>query len=244
LKAVLKTSFSLNPQVQPSNGAEFLSGLRKTDKLKPVVTLVVYFGADDWDGPRSLKDMLEETSEAVLKHVNDCNLNLIVPREILDFTKFSSDLGKVLHYIAVSESLEGVKQLAEDPAFMEVGNESVRLINECTGSNIPIEEEERKTNMCKGLADWKEELLAEGITAGKLEGRQEGRLEGKCEGRLESQLEMISKKLKKGKSVQVIAEEMEEEPDEIERICKVIEECGVESPIETIVEAVMSRVQN
>ena len=30
---------------------EFLSGLRKGDKLIPIITAVVYFGAEPWDGP-------------------------------------------------------------------------------------------------------------------------------------------------------------------------------------------------
>jgi len=198
------------------NSAEFLSGLRKTDKLKPVITLVVYFGADEWDGPRSLKDMLGTVSEAVLKHVSDYKLNLIVPREIKDFSKFSSDFGKVMHYIAVSGSREGLKQLAADPAFQKVGNESVRLINECTNSNIPIDEERKETNMCKGLLEWKEEE--------------------RLEGRLEGQLELIIKKMKKGKTVPEIAEDMEQDPAEIKRLCTVISESGVDSGIEKIMQ--------
>lgn len=35
---------------------EFLSGFYKTDRLIPVVTLVIYFGPDRWDGPLTLKE--------------------------------------------------------------------------------------------------------------------------------------------------------------------------------------------
>lgn len=34
--------------------AEFLSGMKKEDHLLPVVTLVVYFGQEPWDGPISI----------------------------------------------------------------------------------------------------------------------------------------------------------------------------------------------
>lgn len=37
---------------------EFLSGLRKGDKLIPIITAVVYLGEDPWDGPRSLFDII------------------------------------------------------------------------------------------------------------------------------------------------------------------------------------------
>jgi hypothetical protein len=40
-------------------GAEFLSGFQKEDRLKPVITLTLYFGSEDWDAPRSLFDMFE-----------------------------------------------------------------------------------------------------------------------------------------------------------------------------------------
>ena len=35
------------------HGGEFLSGFLRTDKLKPVITLVIYFGTSEWDAPRS-----------------------------------------------------------------------------------------------------------------------------------------------------------------------------------------------
>ena len=38
---------------------EFLSGFKKTDRLHPVISLCVYYGESEWDGPFSLKDMLE-----------------------------------------------------------------------------------------------------------------------------------------------------------------------------------------
>lgn len=34
--------------------AEYLSGFFKTDRIRPVITLVIHFGADKWDGPLSL----------------------------------------------------------------------------------------------------------------------------------------------------------------------------------------------
>ena len=39
-------------------GSELLSGLRKGDRLVPVVTIVLYWGASDWDGCRSIHELL------------------------------------------------------------------------------------------------------------------------------------------------------------------------------------------
>ena len=48
-----------------ATGAEFISGFHKNDKLIPVITLVLFFNADEWDGPRSLMDMMEITNPTV-----------------------------------------------------------------------------------------------------------------------------------------------------------------------------------
>lgn len=37
---------------------EFLSNMKKEDRIKPVVTLVLYYGEKPWDGPESLIDMM------------------------------------------------------------------------------------------------------------------------------------------------------------------------------------------
>ncbi|RHO24211.1 hypothetical protein DW212_09645, partial [Eubacterium sp. AM18-10LB-B] len=41
-----------------ANRDEFLSGMRKEERIHPVFTLVVYYGEKPWDGPRRLKDMM------------------------------------------------------------------------------------------------------------------------------------------------------------------------------------------
>jgi hypothetical protein len=41
------------------NADELLSGLSKADRIKPVITLVLYYGEKDWDGPVKLSDMMD-----------------------------------------------------------------------------------------------------------------------------------------------------------------------------------------
>ena len=55
---------------------EFISGIRKTDRFLPVITLVLYYGEEDWDGPISLHDMLD-VPETIKKYINDYQLNII-----------------------------------------------------------------------------------------------------------------------------------------------------------------------
>ena len=63
---------------------EFLSGLRKGDKLIPIITAVVYLGDTPWDGPRSLHDMLDFKNDVIKSYVPDYKLNLISPADMED----------------------------------------------------------------------------------------------------------------------------------------------------------------
>ena len=42
---------------------EFLSRMKKTDKLLPVITIVVYYGEKPWDGAKTLHEMLDILEE-------------------------------------------------------------------------------------------------------------------------------------------------------------------------------------
>ncbi len=54
---------------------EFLSNMKKTDRLHPVISLCVYYGENPWDGPRCLMDMLEVPDE-IRPLVSDYRMNL------------------------------------------------------------------------------------------------------------------------------------------------------------------------
>ncbi|MDY5102255.1 MAG: Rpn family recombination-promoting nuclease/putative transposase [Agathobacter sp.] len=156
---------------------EFLSGFHRDDRLMPVVTITVYWGSKEWDGPRCLYDMISSTDERLKKFVSDYHINLVVPQEITDFDKFRTTLGEVLEAIKVSEDKEAMKQLlATNPQFAEMDNESVAAINTFIGVNIPVNTEGSVTDMCKAWEDQKEEGRTEGRTEGLTEGRTEGHL--------------------------------------------------------------------
>ena len=86
--------------------------------------------------------------------------------------------------------------------------------------------------MCEALRelfkDDFEEARRKGAETGLQEGRraglQEGRQEGLREGLLRSLIVLVIKKMKKGKTVSVIAEELEEETEVIQRIYDLVSE--------------------
>ena len=88
---------------KPTDG-EFLGGFWKTDRLIPDVTLVIFFGSDDWDAPLSLREMYSNTSSAILAHTPDYHVNLIAPGKMSDedIDEFNSNLREVMLYIRYS----------------------------------------------------------------------------------------------------------------------------------------------
>lgn len=61
----------------------------------PVITLFISFSPEEWDGPRSLAEMVGIKDEAVLARMPDYRINLVSPAEIgkEEFGKFHSALG-------------------------------------------------------------------------------------------------------------------------------------------------------
>ena len=79
-------------------------------------------------------------------------------------------------------------------------------------------EEGRAEGREEGRIEGREEGREEGRIEGREEGRIEGRVEGREEGRKEVLIIQITKKLAKGKTAAQIAEELEIEQAEVERL--------------------------
>lgn len=147
---------------------EFLSGLRKGDKLMPIITAVVYLGEDPWDGPRSLFDMLDVQDERLYRFLNDYKLNLISPADMADeeFQKFHTDLGFAMKLIK-HQSTDA------DEVIMKEGNRKVStdtayFLNAAIKLGLEFEEEEGGVIMCKSMEN---RMLKEKVT-GAIQGMQ------------------------------------------------------------------------
>ena len=148
--------------------AEYLSGLKKEDRILPVITLVVYWGSEEWDGPRRLHEMFEGLPQSFLRYVPDYQINLLAPRECDKLDMFTTQLGDVMRLIAVSydknkllELVEGQKKTYENLPMAEV-----RLVNEFTNLNVRKTRGKETGNVCKAVEDIKEEAMEKERTSG------------------------------------------------------------------------------
>ena len=89
-------------------GGEYLSGFLKEDHIKPVITLVIHFGAEEWDGPLSLHEMMPIRDMEILSYVENYRIHLIDPAKLTEeeLNKFSTSMREVMGYIKYSNNKE------------------------------------------------------------------------------------------------------------------------------------------
>ena len=151
------------------NGAEYLSGFTKKDRILPVITLCICFDKAKWDGPRSLSDMFARTDTELIRYVNDYRLNLITPAEINDAGKFASELGLVMEFIQNADDREWMRDIMKkEGRYSSVDVNTVDIINTYTNARIStMGAKEGRVNMCKGIQGLEDEARAEGRAEGE-----------------------------------------------------------------------------
>ena len=142
---------------------EFLSGFTKQDKLIPVITLVVYFGSNNWDGPTNIREMFGNVKESIAKYLPNYHINLISPDLSDDeLDKLSSELGVVMKFIKQSrDKKKMLENIEKHKEFRNVSNLSATLINEATGLNLKINKEQEKIDMCQAMKEIIEDIRNE-----------------------------------------------------------------------------------
>lgn len=166
--------------------AEFLSGIRKEDRLPPVLTLVFYYGEEqDWEGPLSLHEMLAfpEEFQRQRRWFPDYRMNLVSSRTV-NKNDFRTGLREVFELLAVMGDKTAMLALLgrEEERYRKLDRERAGLIG--TFLNIPLlsERGEEEIDMCTAI----QEMI--------LEGKAEGRAEGRAEGMTELVLDFLSGK--------------------------------------------------
>ncbi len=95
--------------------AEWMGRFSRTDRLEPVVTIVLYYGREQWDGPRDLLQMmeLEEVPEELTRLVNGYPLHILEVRTFEQTERFQTDLQDVFRFIQCAENRNAMKLLTE-----------------------------------------------------------------------------------------------------------------------------------
>ena len=146
------------------NRGEYLSGFYKEDRLTPVITLVVHFGADAWDGPLSLHEMMSVDKPEIMQMVPDYRIQLIDPARMKpeDLMKFETSLREVMGYIKYSKDKEGMKTYMAGNSRTMLERTAAQVIKTITNTPIEIPEGLEEVNVCEAIEEMMKDSKAEG----------------------------------------------------------------------------------
>lgn len=71
-----------------------MSRIRKEDRLHPVITLIVYWGEDKWQGAKSLHDILDFGADPVLAQEILLSIRDAATKASMTETDFVSEMHK------------------------------------------------------------------------------------------------------------------------------------------------------
>ena len=160
----------------PSVG-EFLSGFWVEDRLVPSITVTVFFGSEEWDGPLSLFEMMDVSDPEVLACMDNYHVRLIAPAQMADeeIMKFQSSLREVLLFIKYSENKDELSRMLENnqKRFGELERRAVDVIKAVTNAGIKYKRSEEAVDVCKAIQDMQTEAEQRGKQIGELRKAQE-----------------------------------------------------------------------
>ena len=182
-----------------ADSGEFLSGIKKEDRLYPVITLVVYWGEEKWQGAKSLHDMIcfgedKIFADTLKTLVPEYPLHFLNLSEVHDYQNFHSEIRMLFElYDRRNDKAEFYKYLHSNEDCRKIDEETVwalgKMLNINTEKirNRTVQEEGGRSDMCRAI----EELIEDG----RVEGRAEGCLAGDA-ARIVKSIESVMKNLK------------------------------------------------
>jgi len=184
-------------------GDEFLSGMTKDDRLKPVVHIVLYLG-NNWDGSKSLYDLLDidwsnPEAQELRSYIPDFPINLVcvknIPhpehfktclQHIFSMLKCNRDKRQLYDYIKCHRSeLEQMDSIEHMAAMVLLDMQ--KKVEELMEQHV----NEKEISMCKAIED----LIKDGEAVGEARGVAIGEARGKSLG--EAQLASLVQALLK-----------------------------------------------
>lgn len=149
----------------PSTG-EFLSGFWADDRLIPSITVTIFFGSEEWDGPLSLFDMMDVSDPNVLACMDNYHVRLIAPAKMTDeeIMKFQSSLREVMLFIKYSKDKENLSRIlrANEKRFREVERRAADVIEAITNSGIKYDKSKEAVDVCQAIQEIRKESESKG----------------------------------------------------------------------------------
>lgn len=162
-----------NGRGTPVSG-EYLYKVRKTDRIRPVNTLIVYWGKKPWDGPRSLHEFIEFGNE-------DTELKEKLKQMVPEYPLYTLDLGAENDYSVYQTELRTVFELyrrrndkkqfksyvEEHKECRHLDEDTCRIICRLTNTKELMQKADQGEREEKDMCNAIKELIEDGRTEGE-----------------------------------------------------------------------------
>lgn len=206
-------------------GDEFLSGISKTDKIKLVLTTVLYFGdGKEWDGSKSLYEMMNIDEEAentrkLREYLPDYKLNIIQAEQFESPEKFQTCLRHIFKMVQCKKSKRRLFQYVEDHREELKKMDHVEMM-----AAITLLGEQKRMARILEEKEQKEEIdMSSALTELIMDGKAEGKAEG---------IYVIRRKLSQGLAVKEIADWMGLDVSYVQKVDKLTKQYPEETDVE------------
>ena len=151
----------------------------KAISLLPVLTIVLYYGQEEWTVPRRLSEMIAFRSKTARfrEQIPDYPLRLISVRKDMDIELFHTELREVMGILQRVDDKRAMQIFFENnrAAFSRLTEQAFEVIVNCTNSpklrKYMLENKEGEcVDMCRAFEEWMEDCRTEGIKEGIKEG--------------------------------------------------------------------------
>ncbi|MCR4566922.1 MAG: Rpn family recombination-promoting nuclease/putative transposase [Pseudobutyrivibrio sp.] len=144
---------------------EYLSGFRKCDTIKPVITATIYWGTKTWDGPTSLRQMFTKVDPKLESVVDDCNINLFSIIDMREFPEYRTELSELFNLLSTRNDGDAMAELvSKNDKFKSISRDTAEMMRDFANVRLPNKDKEGNYNMCKAVIDLTNKGRAEGQT--------------------------------------------------------------------------------
>lgn len=160
-------------------GAEFLSGMKKEDKLIPIVPIVVYYGSVEWDASQDIHGMLELDdslqNEELKKYVPNYKINLLNVGNVECLENYKSGLQQLFGMLKCKSDKIAMRNYIDKhkEKLSSVDAETFRLLGNLLGNAEEFEkyqkEEHGGIDMCRAFDEIYKEEQEKGRIQGSIE---------------------------------------------------------------------------
>lgn len=195
---------------QDKEGNFYRGKMTRKQKVLPVLSIVFYYGEQEWNVGKSLHDVTQWSDTMNLKDViPDYKMNLIWAYGMKDIDRFTSDLQYILYLLKYKQE-EG--KLEE---YIEQNNEKLQHMNQDTHNAIIAL---MGSEILEGIEDEGGQIRMESKALKAIEAR------GEEKGVALALIMLVQKKVKKNKEFAQIVDEVEEDETIIKPIYHMIKE--------------------